>query len=190
MSVRYALRQISCGLCVLGAMNLSALALTSVDDAIQNDINRATINLDRNPVKAAPERGPIGNPLWAIPIGSLTLTRDRPLFTPSRRPPAPAVAAPPPVVQPKVVARPAEPEHPNLTLIGTVVGENEGIGIFLDRSTQGFVRLKTGEEHAGWILRSVKSREATLEKQSQTETLSLPSPQDSVPQTPASNEQL
>jgi general secretion pathway protein N len=179
MSVRYALRQIGCGLCILGAMNLSALALTSVDDATQNDVNRGGINLDQRPAKAAPERGTIGNPLWAIPIGSLTLTRDRPLFTPSRRPPAPAVVAPPPAVQAKVAAPPAEPEHPNLTLIGTVVGETEGIGVFLDRSTQGFVRLKTGEEHSGWILRSVKPREATLEKQSQTETLSLPSPQES-----------
>ncbi len=180
MSVRYAFRWISCGLCILGAMNLSAHALTSVDDTTQNDVNRGGINLDQNPAKAAAQRGPIGNPLWAIPIGSLTLTRDRPLFTPSRRPPAPAVVAPPPVVQAKAVAPPAEPEHPNLTLIGTVVGENEGIGVFLDRSTQGFVRLKTGEEHSGWILRSVKPREATLEKQSQTETLSLPSPQESA----------
>lgn len=190
MSVQHALRQIGCGLCVLGAMNLSALALTSVDDASQNDINRGGINLEQRPAKAAPERGSIGNPLWAIPIGSLSITRDRPLFTPSRRPPAPAVVAPPPVVQAKAAAPPVEPEHPNLTLLGTVVGENEGIGVFLDRSTQGFVRLKTGEEHAGWILRSVKAREATLEKQSQTETLSLPSPQESVPQTPASNEPL
>ena len=121
-----------------------------------------------------PERAQIGNPLWAIPLGSLSKTRDRPLFTPSRRPPAPAVVAVPPVVQPKVVARPAEPEHPNLTLIGTVVGENEGIGVFLDQATHNFVRIKTGEGHAGWILRSIKAREVTLEKGQRSETLRLP----------------
>ena len=124
---------------------------------------------------------PPGNPLWAIPLGSLSNTRDRPLFTPSRRPPAPAVVAVPPVVQPKVVVRPPEPEHPNLTLIGTVVGETEGIGVFLDQATHNFVRIKTGEGHAGWILRSVKAREATLEKGQRSETLRLPARKDDSP---------
>jgi hypothetical protein len=39
-----------------------------------------------------------GNPLWAIPLSLLTATRDRPLFSVSRRPPvvaAPTVAPPP-----------------------------------------------------------------------------------------------
>ena len=127
----------------------------------------------------------MGNPLWAIPLGSLSLTRDRPLFTPSRRPPAPAVVAAPRVIAPRVVIRPPEPEHPNLALIGTVVGETEGIGVFLDQTTHNFVRLKTGEGHAGWILRSIKAREATLEKGQQTETLRLPERKDFDPRTPA-----
>lgn len=188
MTVRCVLRLAACGLCILGAMDLPARALTSVDDTTAGDANRGTINVERTPVTAAPERGQIANPLWAIPIGSLSITRDRPLFTPSRRPPAPAVVPPPPVVQPKVAARPAEPEHPKLTLIGTVVGEAEGIGVFLDQSTQGFVRLKTGEGHSGWILRSVKPRAATLEKEHQTETLSLPSLQDAGAGAPRHNE--
>jgi general secretion pathway protein N len=180
-------RRAACGLCILGALALPARALTSVDDTTQGDVNRGAITLDQDPAKVAPERGPIANPLWAIPIGSLSITRDRPLFTPSRRPPAP-VAVAPPVVQPKVAARPPEPEHPNLTLIGTVVGETEGIGVFLDQSTQGFVRIKTGEKHSGWVLRSVKPRAATFEKDNQTETLSLPKPQDAV--APPSNDPL
>jgi hypothetical protein len=174
MTARHVLLRAACGLCVIGAMELSALAATPADDSTQIDVNRGTINLDQSTPKAALERAPMGNPLWAIPLGSLSITRDRPLFTPSRRPPAPAVVAAPRVVPPKVVIRPPEPEHPNLTLIGTVVGENEGIGVFLDQTTHNFVRLKTGEGHAGWILRSVTAREATLEKDSQTETLSLP----------------
>ncbi len=177
MTIRHMVLSAACGLCVLGAIELPVLALTSVDDTPQGDVNRGTINLEQTPAQAVPERGPIGNPLWAIPIGSLSITRDPPLFTSSRRPPAPAAVAPP-VVQPKVAARPAEPEHPKLTLIGTVVGKTEGIGVFLDQSTQGFVRLKTGEQHSGWVLRSVKPRAATLEKDHQTETLSLPSLQD------------
>ena len=167
-----------CGLCVIGATELSALAATPADDTLQIDSNRGSINLDQPSGRAAPERAQIGNPLWAIPLGSLSITRNRPLFTPSRRPPAPTAVVVPPAVPPKVVVRPAEPEHTNLTLIGTVVGETEGIGVFLDRATNAFVRIKTGEGHAGWILRSIKAREVTLEKGGQSETLRLPARED------------
>ncbi len=53
------------------------------------------------PTRPARPRGPSrpsGNPLWAIPLSSLTATRERPIFLPSRRAPAPAVAATPQVV--------------------------------------------------------------------------------------------
>ena len=39
------------------------------------------------------ERAPSGNPLWAVPLSLLSVTRDRPIFSPSRRPPPAAVAA-------------------------------------------------------------------------------------------------
>lgn len=185
MTARHAFLRVACGLCIVGAMQLSALAATPADEPTQFNVNRGGINLDQAPARAAPERAAIGNPLWAIPLGKLTFTRDRPLFTPSRRPPAPAVVAAPRVVPPKVVIRPPAPEHPNLMLIGTVVGETEGIGVFLDQSTHNFIRLKTGEGHAGWVLRSVKAREATLQKDQQTETLSLPAPQGATGQPPA-----
>jgi len=184
MIVRRALWQTACGFCVVGAIGLSALAATSLDDATQADVNRGTINLDRTPAKAAPERTPMGNPLWAIPLGSLSITRDRPLLTPSRRPPAPAVIATPRIAPPKVVIRPMEPEHPNLALIGTVVSETEGIGVFLDQATNNFIRIKTGEGHAGWILKSIKAHEATLEKGPQTETLRLQARKDFDPTAP------
>jgi general secretion pathway protein N len=186
--IRHVLWRAAHGLCVIGAMQLSALAATPTDDSTQIDGNPGTINLDQTPAKAAPERAQIGNPLWAIPLGSLSIARDRPLFTPSRRPPAPAVVAPTPVVQPKVVVRPPEPEHPNLALIGTVVSETESIGVFLDQATHGFVRLKTGEGHSGWTLRSVKAREVTLEKGPQMETLRLPTRTDGGPRARAPNE--
>ena len=185
MTVRHPILRAACGLCLAGALNLSALAATPSDDSIQLNGGRGSISLDRAPAPAAPAAAPsatpMGNPLWAIPLGTLNFTRDRPLFTPSRRPPAPAVVAAPRVVAPKIVVRPPPQQHPNLTLIGTVVGENEGIGVFLDQATHNFVRLKTGEGHAGWVLRSIKAREATLVKDHQSETLSLPTSQGARP---------
>jgi len=83
------------------------------------------------PAAAAPAGEPAptsANPLWAIPLSTLTATRDRPLFSASRRPPPPAVVpvavAPPPPPPPP----PTEPEKPNLILVGTVVGDANSFG--------------------------------------------------------------
>jgi hypothetical protein len=122
----------------------------------------------------ARERLLTGNPLWAVPLSSLSATRARPIFSPSRRPPPPAVVAAPYVPPAVRLSKPAEPDHPLLSLMGTVVGESEGVGVFLDQGTKGFLRLKTGQDHQGWILRSVREREATFEKDRLTATLSLP----------------
>jgi general secretion pathway protein N len=136
--------------------------------------------LQTAPAQQSPSERPrelSGNPLWAIPLSSLSVTRDRPLFTPSRRPPAPAaVAAPPPSARIAAPPPPAEPERPQLTLVGAVAAESGGIAIFIDQTTNDVVRLKTGDSHSGWKLRSVKGREAEFQKNSETLTLALPAP--------------
>ena len=48
--------------------------------------------------------------------------------------------------------------------------------MFLDQATNSVVRLKTGQDHEGWVLRAVKGREATLHKNGRSETLALPVP--------------
>lgn len=127
----------------------------------------------------APVREQRGNPLWAIPLKVLTATRERPIFLPSRRAPAPAVAGPPPA-QPVAAPPPAAPapQRPRLTLIGAVVGDGGGIAVFLDEATRDVVRLRTGESRDGWILRSVRAREATFEKDRETMVIALPVPSD------------
>jgi len=127
------------------------------------------------PVVMASERALSANPLWAIPIAQLPITRDRPIFSPSRRPPLPAVT---PAEVPKVAAvpKPREPERPQLTLVGTVASDDEGFGIFLDQSTTAVFRLRVGEDYQGWKLRSVQGREATLEKDQRVVPLALPQP--------------
>jgi hypothetical protein len=71
---------------------------------------------------------PGGNPLWGVPIDQLTATRERPLFTVSRRPPSPPAAPKPPADAPP--PPPAEPERPHLTLLGTVTGEPQKVAGF------------------------------------------------------------
>jgi general secretion pathway protein N len=123
-----------------------------------------------------------GNPLWAIPLKQLNITRDRPIFTPSRRPPPAVVDRPfvaPPVARAPPPPRP--PERPTLALLGTIAGESDGIALFMETTSQMVVRLRTGEAHEGWVLRSVHGREAQLEKGNRTETVTLPDPGSEAP---------
>ena len=127
------------------------------------------------PIAPAPEQALSANPLWAMPLAQFPITRERPIFSPSRRPPPPAVA---PVAVPKVAAvpKPREPERPQLTLVGTAASDEEGFGIFLDQATKAVFRLSVGEDYHGWKLRSVQGRETTLEKDQQVVPLTLPQP--------------
>ena len=127
------------------------------------------------PAAPAPERAQSANPLWAIPLSALSGTRDRPIFSASRRRPPPAVA---PAAPPKLIVapKPREPERPQLSLVGTVASDEAGFGIFLDQSTRAGLRLKVGENYQGWKLRSVQGREVILEKDQEGVVLALPQP--------------
>jgi general secretion pathway protein N len=100
----------------------------------------------------------------------LSATRERPLFSPSRRPPALVVAAPPPPPPPK----PEPPQQPQLSLVGTVMGSTGSIGVFSDHTTKEIVRLRIGEGHDGWILHAIDERRATFERDQREVTLVLP----------------
>jgi general secretion pathway protein N len=122
---------------------------------------------------ALPEPAP--NPLWAIPMSRLTETRNRPVFSQTRRPrplvPAmkPLAAAPAP--------KPFEPEKPPLSLVGTVAGsEGGGIGLFVNTADKSVVRLKAGENHRGWVLRMVRPHQVELAKGLDSAVLDLPPP--------------
>jgi hypothetical protein len=124
-----------------------------------------------------------GNPLWAIPLETLSTTLERPLFSPSRRPP-PLVVGAPHAPPPRRPLKPAEPERPPLTLVGTVVGKTDGFGIFIDTSTNAIVRLKTGGAFQGWLLRSVRGREVTLKKGNRITLLFFAAPSNNITNLP------
>jgi len=105
-----------------------------------------------------------GNPLWAISVTELSQTQARPLFSPGRRPPAPGVAALPTTPPRAAAPSRAEPDHPLLTLVGTIVGASVEIAVFIDEASHDVIRLKAGEAHDGWILRSVSGRAAIFGK--------------------------
>lgn len=114
------------------------------------------------------------NPLWGIPLKTLSNTRDRPVFSPSRRPP-PEVTAEPVMARP-VPPRKVEIEPPSLSLVGTIAGGDDSFGIFLDQSTKAALRLRIGDDFQGWRLRIINGREATMQKDEQRALLTLPPP--------------
>src|SRR5882672_10629710 len=122
-------------------LSAPAFAYTSsgVDDAANSGIDNPGLDVTRHAmpppdVTAKPTETPTvaANPLWAIPLSALTATRSRPLFTPSRHPPAPIVASVPAPAPRQPSPSPAAPSHSNLQLVGTVAGDNEGLAVFID----------------------------------------------------------
>jgi hypothetical protein len=127
------------------------------------------------------EPPPQGNPLSRVPINSLSATRERPLFSVSRRPPPPPPAPPASIAKP---SPPAEPERPRLTLQGTAIGKPRDIALVFDETAKGSVRLHVDEAAEGWYLRSVDRRTVTVEKDSRIVVLSLPAPGATPPNPP------
>jgi general secretion pathway protein N len=167
---------------------IGAMALFSLNGAIGqptggasllgNEADRTSPGTDQRPAAEKKQNSrtalPGANPLWGIPISLLSATRERPLFSASRHPPAPppppmpiAEAPPPP---------PAAPKPPPFTLIGTAVGTPRNVALVLDQTTKSLVRLHVGEAASGWYLRSVDARAMTLEKNSRVVSVSLPAP--------------
>ena len=174
-------RLVLAGTLLVGPAQALELAISPITDQPGRDDaaeSRTPPRARAEPAAAEPAGRELpANPLWAIPLKQLTNTRERPIFSPSRRPPAPAVVGPPPTTAPvRVPPKPAGPQNPELSLIGTVIGEKESIAVFVDDTSKNPVRLRIGEAHKGWTLRSVQGRAATLEKDRESVSLSLPQP--------------
>ena len=173
-----------------GASAATAISDTSLDDQAEGSKANASVPSTwseptttvvevtippSTPGSPAAERPLSANPLWGMPLKQFTVTRERPIFLPSRRPPAPPPST---VTVAKVIAppKPKEPEQPQLSLVGTISGDDARFGIFVDQASKAVLRLKQGEDFQGWQLRSIQSREASFQKNQQTFVVSLPQP--------------
>ena len=103
-----------------------------------------------------PEQPTIANPLEAQALDRLSSTRDRPLFSPTRRPTPPP--PPPPPEQPPVAA---VPQPPNLTLVGIVV-DDEGARALIRSSATKADRVQIGDDIGGWKVAQIDGRRMVL----------------------------
>jgi len=93
----------------------------------------------------------VANPLAAPSLNRLSATRERPLFTPSRR------AAPPP---PVASAAPAESaaSPPQIALLGVIIAVEGPRAVINDMASNKIVRVRIGDEIDGWKVRQIDER--------------------------------
>ena len=99
-------------------------------------------------------------------LEAMTAMRERPLFTPSRRPPAPP---PPAIVQPVAIAEPMAPPpapplpEPAVRLVGVTIGNDAGFAIIEHQPTGEVLRMKHGALLDSWVLSVVDARTIAFE---------------------------
>lgn len=95
------------------------------------------------------------------PLAEFAEVAERPLFSPTRRPPVGAV----PTAAPRQTL--------DLTLIGIVLSEAERLAIVTPGGAGRAVRLGVGDSIQGWTLVELESERATFERDGAQETLYL-----------------
>lgn len=100
----------------------------------------------------------LSNPVAALPLDSLTATRERPLFSPSRRPPPPL--APMLASVQSIVVKPIDP--PSIVLLGIVSEGGQARAVLRTQSSSKVVRARLGDEVASWTVTRIEPRRLTL----------------------------
>jgi general secretion pathway protein N len=126
--------------------------------------------------------GTLANPLEAQPLDRLSATRERPLFSPTRRP-----IPPPPPPPPEAAAVAVVPQPPNLQLFGIVV-DDEGARAIVRSGAEKVDRVQIGDDIGGWKVSQIEGRRLVLSLDGRFATFTLFS-NDSGLQTPRDAEQ-
>ena len=145
---------------------------TSTSAAQENGVAGPAVRLGARRVRDPGGKSGAGNPLWAIPLSALTATRERPLFSASRRPPV--VVAPIVAPQKHEALAPPPPERPLLTLVGTIVSRKASVAMLQGANAEAISRLRVGQENDGWQVRGIGLRSIVVEKGAQSVELDLP----------------
>src|SRR6266446_4395099 len=94
------------------------------------------------------------SPLAAQPLDRLSATRERPLFSPTRRPPPP----PPPVV----VAPEPPPPPPDVALFGIVMDGDEAHAVVRAGPAAKIMNVRVGDDIGGWKVAQIEGRQLVL----------------------------
>ena len=109
----------------------------------------------------------LANPLEAQSLDRLSATRERPLFSPTRRP-TPPPPPPPPEAAPVAVV----PQPPNVQLFGIVV-DDEGARAIVRSSNEKVDRVQIGDDIGGWKVSQIEGRRLVLSLDGRIATFTL-----------------
>lgn len=128
-------------------------------------IQAATTTAATNTPAAAPLDVAAQNPLARNSLEQLAATRDRPLFSPSRRPPPPPIA--------RVEPPPPPPPPPQVALMGVVI-DGEGVrALIRPGPMQPFVLVRVGGVVAGWHVTEIEDKRLVLALDDRKATFTL-----------------
>ena len=122
---------------------------------------------DQSQVSAAASVAVV-SPLAARPLEALSATRDRPLFSPSRRAPAP-----PPVVAMPQAPPPPPPSPPSVTLFGVVMDAGDARAIVQAGSAKQVRRVRIGDDIDGWKVTQIEQRQLTVSLNGRVATFTM-----------------
>ena len=114
------------------------------------------------------------------PLEELQATRERPLFSPRRRPDAEVAR------QTETAVVEENPEVLAFELTGVVIGADIAVAILRNRDTQETVHLRRGEALDAWSLEEIASRHVVLRQEDRQVRLELflPKPEGAGTRTP------
>jgi hypothetical protein len=119
---------------------------------------------DSAPTRDSPAA--LANPLASHSLDEFAATRDRPLFTRGRRPPA----APAPAV---TDSRPEPPAPPNLVLFGTLVDDEGASAIVRGSPSDKPALVRVGDQIHGWTINRIEDRRIVLSLEDQSATFTM-----------------
>lgn len=122
-----------------------------------------------------------GNPVAEVPLDRLSDTRNRPLFSPSRRPLAPP--APPAIAA--GVERAPQPSPllspPGVALFGIVVGAQGARAFIATGAADKIIGVRPGDDVSGWTVTAITQRNLVLSRAERSATFTLFSPGNAGP---------
>jgi hypothetical protein len=114
-------------------------------------------------------RDGLPNPLAAQSMEGLSASVDRPLFSPSRRAPAP-----PPLPAAQVAAPPPPPAPPpNVVLVGIVMDGETARAVIRAGAEKKILRARIGDDVDGWKVAQIEGRKLVLSLDDRLATFTL-----------------
>lgn len=113
-----------------------------------------------------------GRATEASDLRELEATRQRPLFSPTRRPPPP----PAPVNETVVPVAPSVKPPPDIKVSGIILGDDRSVAIVRLGQDPNSVHLWVGSQVDGWTVEAIEARRILLRLGSRSLTADLPDP--------------